>query len=317
MSVSVIIPAKNAENSIGQLLDSLFAQRLKPDEVIIVDAGSKDRTNEVIQGYILKGLPIKVISVNQALPGQARNIAINEAAYAIVAMTDADTITDSHWLEKLIKPLEDDESMDLVFGEYRPIMRTYFQKCRAFVSLPSPTKIENEYFYLSSFVSAAIRRHAWTLTSGFPEKMRAGEDIAFFRELKRSKFKIKYVPGAFVYWGMEPNIFSAVKKSFSYTQSRIFWNINTRHLYILSSFYLFLLFSLFISGKISLVILIFVVFFRIIKNAISKPPQLKRLFLNPFSWPVVSYMMFVNDIVITIGSIIGLSKKLFKKNGFE
>lgn len=52
--ISVIIPAYNEEKTIGRLLDNIAAQ--KNVEVIVVDGGSSDRTEDVVKSY-----PVKVI----------------------------------------------------------------------------------------------------------------------------------------------------------------------------------------------------------------------------------------------------------------
>jgi len=48
---SVIIPSLNEEKYLGRLLDSIQQQHLKPAEIIIADAHSKDRTREIARKY--------------------------------------------------------------------------------------------------------------------------------------------------------------------------------------------------------------------------------------------------------------------------
>ena len=45
--VSVIIPARNEENNLSKLLDSLKNSDLKPDEIIVIDDHSTDKTAEI------------------------------------------------------------------------------------------------------------------------------------------------------------------------------------------------------------------------------------------------------------------------------
>jgi glycosyltransferase involved in cell wall biosynthesis len=50
--ISVVIPAYNSENSIGEALDSVFAQTHRPIEIIVVDDGSTDGTAEIVKQYV-------------------------------------------------------------------------------------------------------------------------------------------------------------------------------------------------------------------------------------------------------------------------
>ena len=59
MKISVNIIVKNEEENIIETLNALKNQTKKPDEVIIVDGGSTDKTKKIIKKY--KGLPIKLI----------------------------------------------------------------------------------------------------------------------------------------------------------------------------------------------------------------------------------------------------------------
>lgn len=55
-SISVIIPARNEESNLGELLASLLQQSIQPTEIIVVDDHSQDRTNEIGRGYGVKVL---------------------------------------------------------------------------------------------------------------------------------------------------------------------------------------------------------------------------------------------------------------------
>ena len=50
--VSIIIPTYNRANLIGETLDSIISQTYKNWECIVVDDGSSDYTNEVMQAYV-------------------------------------------------------------------------------------------------------------------------------------------------------------------------------------------------------------------------------------------------------------------------
>jgi len=73
--LSIVIPASNAEDTIGELLESIKAQDFHDDyEVIIIDNGSKDKTEEIVKKY-MDHLPIRYYKYKEKL-GHAG--AINE-----------------------------------------------------------------------------------------------------------------------------------------------------------------------------------------------------------------------------------------------
>jgi len=51
--LSIVIPASNAEDTIGELLESIKAQDFQDDyEVIVIDNDSKDKTKEIVKNWI-------------------------------------------------------------------------------------------------------------------------------------------------------------------------------------------------------------------------------------------------------------------------
>lgn len=91
VKVSVVIPAKDAESTIGRALRSIAAQLSQPHEVIVVDNGSRDRTIEEAERHASQ-LNLKIISCQTPGSGAARNHGIRAAAGDFVAFLDADDV---------------------------------------------------------------------------------------------------------------------------------------------------------------------------------------------------------------------------------
>ena len=87
MKVSVVIPAYNAAAFITRCLQSVFAQTLKPEEVIVVDDGSTDNT-----AALAAELGAKVISQPNGGIAAARNAGIRNACGDWIALLDADDL---------------------------------------------------------------------------------------------------------------------------------------------------------------------------------------------------------------------------------
>lgn len=88
MSVSVIIPAYNAARTLRETLDSLSAQSLQPDEVIVVDDGSTDATAEIARAFP----GIQLIEQANAGTAAALNAGVAVATGAVLAFLDADDL---------------------------------------------------------------------------------------------------------------------------------------------------------------------------------------------------------------------------------
>ncbi len=88
-TVSVVIPAYNAERYIGETLESVLAQTYRDFEVVVVDDGSTDGTREIVRNY---GEPVRLVEQPNSGPAAARNRGIREARGRFIAFIDADDL---------------------------------------------------------------------------------------------------------------------------------------------------------------------------------------------------------------------------------
>jgi glycosyltransferase involved in cell wall biosynthesis len=95
MKISVVIPAYNAARFLPRCLESVFAQTLKPLEVIVVDDGSTDNTAAVAEE-----LGATVLRRPNGGPGAARNAGIQFASGEWIALLDADDLWAAEKLER-------------------------------------------------------------------------------------------------------------------------------------------------------------------------------------------------------------------------
>ncbi len=98
-SVSVIIPARNAQAYIHQALASVLSQTLVDFELIVIDNGSYDKTSQIVSSYALDARVRSLTCVEGGLVG-ALNYGLSVAAAGLVARMDADDIMMPDRLQK-------------------------------------------------------------------------------------------------------------------------------------------------------------------------------------------------------------------------
>lgn len=221
MKISVVIPVRNEERSIGILLEALFAQSLPPDEIVITDGGSTDATATIIQEYINRGAPVRLIRTTKAFPGRGRNLAADRASNEWLAFTDAGIRPAPDWLKALAARASEDPTVDVVYGSYEPVVDTFFKECAAISYVSPPAEIEGSLMRSQSIASALMRRLAWEKVGGFPEHLRSAEDLMFMQRVEQENFNIAYAPRAVVRWDLQPNIWRTFKRFATYSRNNI------------------------------------------------------------------------------------------------
>lgn len=112
-AVSVVVAARNAAHQLPTLFEALSHQTLPQSEfeVIMVDDGSSDGTAQVARS---SGLA-RVVSEPHVGKPRAVNIGIRAAAGELIALTDADVVPDSDWLERGVRAMRD-PAIDILGG---------------------------------------------------------------------------------------------------------------------------------------------------------------------------------------------------------
>lgn len=97
MKISLIIPVFNEEKYIARCLDSIAGQKVKPDEVIVVNNNCTDSTLSIVGNYPF----VRVVNEKKQGMIAARNAGFNAAQYEIIARCDADTKLPSNWIARI------------------------------------------------------------------------------------------------------------------------------------------------------------------------------------------------------------------------
>jgi glycosyltransferase involved in cell wall biosynthesis len=221
MKVSVIVPVRDEEDSIRELLDSLLQQTRLPDEIVITDGGSVDATPQIIEEYIRKGAPVRLIRAGAALPGRGRNLGAAQASFEWLGFTDAGIRVANNWLETLVAKAEADDSIDVVYGSCQPVTNTFFKQCAAIAYVPPPAPHEGVLIRPRFIASTLLRREAWQAVNGFPEDLRSAEDLIFMNRVENAGYHFVFEPRAEVYWDLRPTLGATFKRFLVYSRNNI------------------------------------------------------------------------------------------------
>ncbi|KMQ65886.1 glycosyl transferase family 2 [Chryseobacterium sp. FH2] len=103
VKVSIIVPVYNVENYLAKCLDSLINQTLQNIEILVVNDGSKDNSEEIIQNYVQK-YPEKIRAFNKENGGlsDARNFGLDRAAGDYIGFVDSDDYVTSTMFEEML-----------------------------------------------------------------------------------------------------------------------------------------------------------------------------------------------------------------------
>lgn len=214
MKVSLVIPIRNESDSIEVLIESIDRQTLQPDEVVLVDGGSTDSTMEIVERLALGNARLKPVKTGGATPGKGRNLGIQAAQNDWIALTDAGIKLKENWLEELVKA---SDGTDIVYGNYSPDSRGFFQKCAAFAYVP-PQRSEG---IRGKFIaSSLIHKKVWEAVGGFPD-LRAAEDLIFMEKAEKMGFPAEIAPNALVYWSLRPDLASTFEKFVLYSKHNV------------------------------------------------------------------------------------------------
>jgi glycosyltransferase involved in cell wall biosynthesis len=157
-SISVVIPAYNAMSCIRTAIDSVLHQTVPPDEVIVVDDGSRDATVDVVSSYSAR---VRLLTQANSGPGAARNKGVRAARAEWIAFLDAD---DSWLTTKIEKQLP-----------YTRDGRVGIVHCRdaSHWSLQQNRRIDFDTLWKKNAIvlsTALVRRRAFDDVGGFSER---------------------------------------------------------------------------------------------------------------------------------------------------
>lgn len=179
--VSVIIPVYNGEHFIKEAIENVLSQKYPSLEIIVVNDGSTDSTDEII-----KQLPVDMRYFNQDNfgPSAARNKGIRDASGEFITFLDADDLWPENNLNIMVDAMLENPDMDVIRG-YAQLMEFNNESGRyEYAGNPKES--------FPHYIGAAIyRKSAFEKVGLFDHTLRFGEDADWFLRAKEIDLKIE------------------------------------------------------------------------------------------------------------------------------
>lgn len=221
MRLSVIIPTYNGEETLRELFAVLHFQTITPDEILVADSSSTDRTVQVCEEH---NAEVTVIPQDEFDHGGTRTMLAQKAKGDVLVFFTQDAVPVTRdALEKLIEPLKDDPNVAASYGRQLPRKDAGFSEAylRTF-NYPEESSIR-EYsdrsrlgiktiFTSNSF--AAYRKSNLEQVGCFKNGLIFGEDTCTVGRLLQGGFKIAYVSDAAVIHSHSYDISQEFRRSF-------------------------------------------------------------------------------------------------------
>ena len=198
--VSVIVPCYNHGKFLEESVRSVQESIWQPIEIIIVNDGSDDNSEEVAKKLVNRHKNVRYLYQQNAGPSVARNNGISEARGGLILPLDADDLISPDYIEAAVKEFINDPDLKLVYCEAEKFgAKSGKWKLEDF-------SLEKLAYKNMIFVSALFKKTDWQKAGGFAEEMTWGfEDWEFWISLLKSGGKVKKLPFTGFYYRIQQN----------------------------------------------------------------------------------------------------------------
>lgn len=214
--VSVVIPAYNEEKVINKTIRSVLNSDYRPLEVIIVNDGSTDRTEEVILEEFGDHPAVRVISKPNSGKTNSINLGYREAAGEIIVSIDADTIIAKDAISLMVRHFVDEKvaavSGNVKVGNVRNLLTTWQH-----VEYITGFNLERRAFdELNSIPVVPGAIGAWRKSAvaeaGYYKHDTLAEDTDITLTLLRMGYRVRYEEQALAYTEAPEDVRSFIKQ---------------------------------------------------------------------------------------------------------
>jgi succinoglycan biosynthesis protein ExoA len=201
--VSVVVPARDEEHTLGLCLDSITTQQWPTDrlQVVVVENGSRDRTRAVAEAWAARDPRVGVVVSEAANHAEAMNMGIQAARGEIVARVDAHSHVDRRYVPEVVAAFDRHPEAAAVGGAFLAAGETLRERVAGFARSSrlgvgggyGTDRIPHDH-PVRSVQCGAYRREALLAVGGFDPAMTYGEDEELNWRLRQRGFQVILCP---------------------------------------------------------------------------------------------------------------------------
>lgn len=191
VSVSVVIPYYNSEDTIIRALESVINQTYRDFEIILIDDGSYDSSYKKVEEFISSHRDFKIKNLHQENygPSKARNLGVKYAEGEYIAFLDSDDSWDRNKLDIQMEYLKKNRDIAILGSDHNIVIENkVYKKSKdtgEFIEVGFYKKLFKNYFAAPTVI---IKKEAFEDVGGFNEAQRYAEDPLLYSKILR-KYK--------------------------------------------------------------------------------------------------------------------------------
>lgn len=205
--VSIVIPCYNQAEFLPVALDSVLRQTYTNWEIIVIDDGSQDNIDSIVNPFLTNSNITFLKKENEGL-ASARNFGIQNSSGELILPLDADDKIHTSYISKAISEFNQDENLILVYSRafyFGELNEEWMAPNYDFKKLLTQNLI---------FCSAIFKRKAFDVAGGYREELKHGrEDWDLWLRLLNETSKVVKIPDVLFYYRKHKN--SSMSDKFS------------------------------------------------------------------------------------------------------
>lgn len=215
VTVSVVIPCRNAAAWLPEQLEALMRQRFdEPWEILLVDNGSTDNSLAVARRFLSRLPQLRLIVATDGRgAGYARNVGVSFSHGRYLIFCDADDVVADDWVAVMVRALRQHPFVACRL-EHRRLNPEWLQRSRH--NVQDASLIPNQYLDVAGAGTLGIVRDRFLAAGGFDETMLTHEDHELCWRLQVSGTPLTFVPHAVIHYRHRQTLSGTLRQAVGY-----------------------------------------------------------------------------------------------------